>query len=66
MAGYYGKRPMWQWIVLYAIVGAVIYYLVYYFVLAPKGASQSGGYNYSNTSTQSGQQSSPSGSMYGQ
>lgn len=62
MAEYYGKRPMWQWIVLYAIVGAVIYFLVYYFVFSPKGGNQSGG--YSNTSTQSGQPSSPSGSAY--
>ncbi|MCL4384547.1 hypothetical protein M1116_03770 [Patescibacteria group bacterium] len=29
----YGKRPSWQWIVLYLIIGGVIYYGVYYFFL---------------------------------
>ena len=37
----YGKRPLWQWIVIYVLIGAVIYGLVYYFVLAKKG-----GYSY--------------------
>lgn len=27
----YGKRPLWQWIVLYVIVGGILYYLVYLF-----------------------------------
>lgn len=36
----YGKRPFWQWIVIYLVVAAVVYGLVYYFVLA-RG---SGGY----------------------
>jgi len=64
MANYYGKRPLWQWIAIYAVVGGLVYFLIYYFILAPKGGYNSrGGYNYSNTSTQSGQTSSPSGSM---
>lgn len=29
-SGGYGKRPMWQWIVIYLIVGAIVYGLVYY------------------------------------
>ncbi len=63
MASYYGKRPLWQWIALYAIVGGIIYFLVYYFVLAPKGGySKSGGYN---TSTQSAKPASNSGSTTG-
>lgn len=44
----YGKRPLWQWIVLYVVIGAVIYGAVYYFFIAKKGG-------YSNNST-SGQQ----------
>jgi plastocyanin len=36
----YGKRPLWQWIILYVVVAVAIYGLVYYFVLAKKG----GGY----------------------
>lgn len=33
----YGKRPLWQWILIYAVVGIVIYGLIYYFVFAKKG-----------------------------
>ncbi|MDD5464684.1 MAG: hypothetical protein PHP62_06055 [Candidatus Moranbacteria bacterium] len=41
----YGKRPLWQWIVIYLVIGAVVYGLVYYFVFAKKG-----GYSYNNNS----------------
>lgn len=27
--GKYGKRPIWQWILLYLIVGGAIYLIVY-------------------------------------
>ncbi len=37
----YGKRPLWQWIVIYLIIGAIVYGLIYYFVI-PK----IGGYSY--------------------
>ena len=33
----YGKRPMWQWIVIYLVIGAVVYGLIYYFMFAGKG-----------------------------
>lgn len=36
----YGKRPLWQWILLYVIIGGIIYAGVYYFYLSKKG-----GYN---------------------
>ncbi|MEX2012846.1 MAG: hypothetical protein WD967_00410 [Candidatus Levyibacteriota bacterium] len=39
----YGNRPLWQWILIYVVIGAVVYGLVYYFVLAKNG----NGYNYS-------------------
>lgn len=29
----YGKKPMWQWILIYVVVGAIVYGLVYYFFL---------------------------------
>lgn len=53
----YGKRPLWQWIVLYGIIAIVVYGLIYYFVFAKKG-----GYNYgsSNNSQQQYSQSSSS------
>lgn len=37
MSDSYGKRPMWQWILLYVVIAAVVYGLFYYFVLAGKG-----------------------------
>lgn len=32
----YNKRPLWQWIAIYAVVGIVLYGFVYYFFLAKK------------------------------
>jgi hypothetical protein len=32
--GSYGKRPLWQWILLYIIIGGIIYALIYYFLTA--------------------------------
>lgn len=37
----YNKRPMWQWIIIYLVIGGVIYAGIYYLFLAKKG-----GYNY--------------------
>lgn len=37
----YGKRPLWQWIVLYLVIGAVAYAAIYYFVIAKKGGYDS-------------------------
>lgn len=33
----YGKRPLWQWILIYVVIGGIIYALVYYFVIAKRG-----------------------------
>lgn len=38
--GSYNKRPLWQWVLIYIVVGGVIYLLFWYFVLGK------GGYNY--------------------
>jgi hypothetical protein len=27
----YGKRPLWQWIALYVVVGGAVYAAIYYF-----------------------------------
>jgi hypothetical protein len=37
--GGYGKRPIWQWVVLYIIVGAIVYGLIYYFFMRGSGGS---------------------------
>lgn len=44
--GGYGKRPLWQWILIYLIIGGIIYYAIYYFVFAKNG----GGYGYGSSS----------------
>ncbi len=43
--GSYGKRPMWQWILIYVVIGAIIYGLIYYFVFANKGGYNTGSNN---------------------
>lgn len=30
----YSKRPLWQWTIIYLVIGAVIYGLIYFFVLS--------------------------------
>lgn len=40
----YGKRPLWQWIAIYVVLGGVVYFLIYYFFLASKGGGSSLGY----------------------
>ncbi len=55
-SGYgYGKRPLWQWVAIYAVVGIVVYGLIYYFVLAKKGGNSynSSPTNPPNTSSES-------------
>lgn len=32
----YGKRPLWQWILIYAVLGAIAYGLIYYFLIGKK------------------------------
>jgi len=32
----YAKRPLWQWILLYIVIGLLVYGLIYYFVFAKK------------------------------
>lgn len=43
----YGKKPFWQWVIIYLIIGGIIYAGIYYFFLAKKG-----GYNQSSSQTQ--------------
>ena len=43
----YGKKPLWQWVVIYLVIGVLVYGVIYYFFLAKKG-----GYNYNQSSGQ--------------
>ena len=33
----YGKRPAWQWVLIYVVVAVVVYGLVYYFFMRDNG-----------------------------
>lgn len=46
MAQGYGNKPLWQWIVIYAVIGLVIYGAVYYFLFANKGNYNSNSNSY--------------------
>ncbi|HSX40011.1 MAG TPA: hypothetical protein VLF68_00150 [Candidatus Saccharimonadales bacterium] len=50
----YGKRPLWQWIVIYLIIGAIVYGAIYYFFLSKRG-----GYSAPSSSSSTQQQSAP-------
>ncbi|MBI2984201.1 MAG: hypothetical protein HYY50_01075 [Candidatus Kerfeldbacteria bacterium] len=39
----YGKRPRWQWVVIYLVIGGLVYGAIYYFAYANKGGYQSSG-----------------------
>lgn len=45
----YGKRPLWQWVALYLVIGAIIYGVVYYAFIAPKGGYKSNTMQQQNT-----------------
>lgn len=51
MADNYGKRPMWQWVLIYVVIGAIVYGVVYYFFLANKGSNQYGKTSAPSTQT---------------
>jgi len=40
----YGKRPVWQWVVLYVIVAVIVYGLIYYLFI--RDSSDTGGLGY--------------------
>jgi plastocyanin len=48
--GGYGKRPLWQWIVIYVIFAVVVYGLIYYFTSSKNSYAPSASTN-SNTNT---------------
>ncbi len=56
----YGKRPLWQWVLLYVVIGGLVYGLIYYFLMGNKG-----GYNYgsANSNPTTTMQGAPSGAV---
>lgn len=53
----YGKRPLWQWILIYVVVGGIVYAAVYYFVFAKRG------YSYTEPAQAPAGAPGPSGAM---
>ncbi len=49
----YGKRPLWQWVLIYVVIGAILYGLIYYLVIAKRGGQ--GGTGSTGTPQQSTQ-----------
>ncbi len=39
----YGKRPTWQWILIYVIVAAIVYAIIYLLFIRKSGGSTSTG-----------------------
>lgn len=37
----YGQRPMWQWVVIYLLIGGLVYAAIYYAFLQSKGGNAS-------------------------
>lgn len=56
--GGYGKRPLWQWILLYVVIGGALYAAVYYYYFRDSGYSYDRAYSPSQsgstTTSQSG------------
>jgi len=48
--GGYSKRPLWQWVVIYLVVGAIVYGVIYYFVFAKGGGYNNSTPSYGNSS----------------
>jgi len=33
----YGKRPFWQWVIIYVVIGIIVYGIIYYLVFTNSG-----------------------------
>jgi hypothetical protein len=44
----YGKRPAWQWILIYVVIAVIVYGLIYLIFIHKSGSSggSTGGYGY--------------------
>lgn len=44
----YGKRPVWQWVLIYLVVAVILYGLIYliFFHKGSSGSGSSGGFTY--------------------
>ena len=42
----YGRRPIWQWVLIYVVLAIIVYGLVYYFFIKDNGDSTGGSLGY--------------------
>ncbi|HVI60665.1 MAG TPA: hypothetical protein VM535_00750 [Candidatus Saccharimonadales bacterium] len=35
----YGKRPVWQWVLIYVIIAAIVYGLIYFLFIRDSGGT---------------------------
>lgn len=42
----YGKRPLWQWIAIYVVVGIIVYFLIYLLFFHSGSGTTGGGGGY--------------------
>lgn len=47
----YGKRPLWQWILIYIVIGGIIYAVIYYFISVFRGGNTSSDLNQNTQQT---------------
>jgi len=47
----YSKRPLWQWILIYVVLGVTAYGLIYYFIFARRGNTYTAPVTSAPTST---------------
>lgn len=45
----YSKRPLWQWVLIYIVIGGIVYALIYYFIFAKKSGYSTGQNPYPTT-----------------
>jgi plastocyanin len=57
----YGKRPLWQWVIIYVILAIIVYGLIYYFIFSKGGSyTPSPSQTYTPPVQQTSQSTSPS------
>ncbi len=59
----YGKRPVWQWALLYLVIGGLLYWAIYYFFLKPDDTS-GGLYGGASGTVETGTDTGDGSSLY--
>jgi FKBP-type peptidyl-prolyl cis-trans isomerase len=60
----YGKRPLWQWIILYIIIGGALYAATYFIFFNKKGGNSYTSQNYQNNTNNTTNQMQTTNTSY--